>query len=193
MEQFVGMLLRHEVREVADVRSSPYSRHTPQFNREILEQALRQAGIGYVFLGRELGARPDAPDCYQDGHVEFQRLRAAPRFEEGLRTVLDRGKTGRVALLCAEKDPVCCHRMILVSRALRSRVALVGHILADGSLETNEDAERRLVRLVGVERSLFEPDVTDAELVERAYDLQGQEIAYRQQTPEDAAVSTDLG
>src|SRR5439155_24000994 len=57
-EGLLGLLRAAGVTAVADVRSSPYSRRLPQFNRAALEASLRAAGIAYVFLGAELGGRP---------------------------------------------------------------------------------------------------------------------------------------
>ncbi len=176
VERLIELLRLHGIGAVGDVRSSPFSRYNPQFNREPLRHALREAAIEYVFLGGELGARPRERSCYVDGTVQFDRVARLPSFRRGLQR-LDAGMEAyRVALLCAEKDPIGCHRMILVCRALRAGGVTIGHILEDGMLERNEDAELRLMRALGVaENDLFS---SADEQVERAYDLQASRIAY---------------
>jgi uncharacterized protein (DUF488 family) len=174
-DHFVGLLTRHAVDVVADVRSVPYSRRHPQFNRNSLELGLRAAGIRYVFLGKELGARSDNPACYVDGKVKYSRLAREPRFLSGLERVR-RGIDGfRVALMCAERDPLMCHRTILVCRELKAPDLEIEHILADGTLEDHAASEQRLASMMNVRPDLFqiEPDCID-----EAYDRQADRIAY---------------
>lgn len=176
IEAFLALLTRHHVTAIADVRSTPYSRRNPQFNRESLARTLAEHGIAYVFLGAELGARSADPSCYVDGQARYDRIAATPLFHEGLRR-LERGmQAHRVALMCAEADPITCHRTILVCRSLRACGIEIAHILADGGLEPQADAEARLVSLTHAgQAGLF--DAGDP--VERAYDLQADRIAYR--------------
>ena len=88
-------------------------------------------------------------------------------------------KRYQIALMCAEKQPLDCHRAILICRHLRNEAIAIRHILADGQIEDHRAAERRLLRLTGEERTLFEPDITDEELIRRAYETRGRQIAYR--------------
>jgi len=178
MERLTELLREHTIGAVADVRSSPYSRHASHFNREQLRASLRRAGIEYVFLGAELGARPRDSQCYVNGKVQFDRVAKSGAFRRGLQRLRQGMDTYRVTLLCAEKDPLGCHRMILVCRALRSSGVRIRHILENGELETNGAAEQRLMRTLRVpESDLFmSPD----ELIERAYDLQASRIAYEE-------------
>lgn len=147
---FVDLLRRNEVTAVADVRSAPYSRFNPQFNREALEAELKERGIRYVFLGRELGARSDDPSCYEKGRVQYARLARTALFHSGIERVLRGANEYRVALLCAEKEPVECHRTLLVARALDDLGVEVRHILADGRTETHGGAMDRLLDLAGL-------------------------------------------
>lgn len=175
-EVFTALLREHGVTAVCDVRSSPYSRFNPQFNRETLSATLWEAGVAYVFMGRELGARRDDPACYVGGRVSYGLVAMTPLFQGGLRRVRRGLGRYRVALMCAEQDPLTCHRAVLVTRALRAPGVAVLHICADGLLEKNVDAEKRLLKLVGLpDETLF---ATRAELIEQAYDLQAQKIAY---------------
>lgn len=176
LERFLSLLQRHQISAVADVRSAPYSRHNPQFNRESLRDALKQQSISYVFLGKELGARSEDECCYVHNKVSYQRLAATESFREGIRRVLEGARTYRVALMCAEKDPLDCHRTILVGRELVREGAKVTHILSSGALESHDAAMSRLVDQLGIgDEDMFRPREAVMEL---AYDRQGQLIAY---------------
>lgn len=175
-ETFLQLLLQHRVDAVADVRSMPYSRFNPQFNREALQTGLKASGLYYVFLGEELGARRSEPDCYVDGKARYELIAKAPRFQEGLSRVREGAAKYRIALLCAEKDPLTCHRTILVCRHLRDAGITISHILEDGRLESREDAEQRLLSIAGKPGpDLF---ISVIERIEDAYDVQGERIAY---------------
>ncbi len=113
-EKFIELLKRHEITAVCDVRSSPYSQFTPQFNRETIQSELKKHGIAYVYLGKELGPRSDDPGCYENGKVQYDRLAKTDLFHEGIRRAKEGMKSYRIALMCAEKDPIMCHRTILV-------------------------------------------------------------------------------
>lgn len=184
-EAFIDLLRRHAVTAVADVRSQPYSRFLPHFNRDQLKAGLRGAGIGYVFLGRELGARPDDPSCYVDGVARYERIAATLPFREGIARLLQGWRTARIALLCAEKDPLACHRTILVCRHLRRPGLAIRHILGDGTLESHEEAEQRLIRLHGLHQASFLEPRTPAETLEEAYDRQAARIAYSRSEQHD--------
>lgn len=179
-EKFLELLRQHHIEAVADVRSSPYSRRNPQFNRETLQVTLRQQGISYVFLGEELGARRSEPECYVNGRADYALIARTPAFLRGLDRLVQDAAKMRLAILCAEKDPLDCHRCILVSPRLKERGIHVQHIHGDGTLECQEEAERRLAqRFNRAERELFgAPD----ELVAEAYRLQGEKIAYEEDT-----------
>lgn len=175
IEHFLQLLAQHQVEAVCDVRSVPYSRHNPQFNREPLKAALRAAGIAYVFLGKELGARSENPACYISGKVQYNYLSDEPQFKEGLKRVRTGMETLRVTLMCAERDPLICHRTILVCRELRSPDLSIHHILADGRIETNEAAEQRLMSIASVRPDML---THEQDCIEQAYDVQASQIAY---------------
>ena len=156
LAKFVALLKQHSIQAVADVRSSPYSQYNPQFNREPLQRALQEQGISYVFLGEELGARRSERECYLNGRADYEMISHTPAFKRGIERVVQGAAKMRVALLCAEKDPVECHRCILVSPHLRQRGVAVFHILTDGTVESHEQTEKRLLRLFELpERELF--------------------------------------
>ena len=175
IDRFVEILRRHGVEAVADVRSHPYSRFAPQFRREPLRAALEGASIAYLFLGAELGARTDDPECWCEGVVDYDRLARRPPFQAGLDRVEKEAGDRSIALLCMERDPLTCHRCILVGRHLSRRGVALRHILFDGSVEEGPDAESRLMRETGT----IQGDVLDPDPVARAYAIRGRQIAYR--------------
>jgi len=184
-ERFVDLLRMHEITAVCDVRSDPYSKFNPQFNRETLQTELKRYGIAYVFLGKELGPRSDAPDCYVKGKVDYNRLSQTGLFQEGLGRVRQGMKSYRIALMCSEKDPIMCHRTILVCRHLRVKGMRIRHILDDGSIEENDLAIKRLMELLKLqERDLFH---SPEEMIERAYDVQGDRIAFVKKDGDDSS------
>lgn len=176
IEKFVELLRMNGITAVADVRSSPFSGHNPQFNREALVNALREAGISYVFVGKELGARSDDPACYENGRVRFSRLARTSAFRSGVDRVLNGTRQYQIALMCAEKEPLDCHRTVLVARALEREGAVIKHILADGRLEDQKDTMSRLLDMVGLPREdMFR---SREELVADACELRERKIAY---------------
>ncbi len=184
-EAFLALLRQHGIEAVADVRSSPFSRFNPQFNREVMEQWLKSAGIQYVFLGREMGARSEDRSCYLDGRVQYARLAQTPLFRSGIERVMQGAARYRIALMCAEKEPLECHRALLVAHALAGRGVPVLHIHTDGHLETHEASMERLLSKTGVpDGDFFE---SREELVARALARQEESVAY---VDEEAAAPT---
>lgn len=174
--RFVALLKGHDITAVCDVRSAPYSRINPQFNREELKRVLRESGIAYVFLGKELGARSDDPSCYDQGRVQYGRLARTGLFQRGLERIQEGMRKYRIALMCAEKEPLDCHRTILVARYLVPLHIDVQHIHADGTLEGHGDALGRLVEAFGLrEGDMFR---SQEDQIADAYLLQEQRIAY---------------
>lgn len=178
--RFIDLLESHGVTAIADVRSMPYSRFNPQYNREDIKADLKEAGIGYVFLGKELGARRDEPECYVNGKARYDLIAKTKAFREGLARIKGGTANYRIALMCAERDPITCHRTILVARHLKTLGLTISHILEDGSLESTESIERRLLSSIKMNGG----DLLDTEkrAIEQAYDIQGDRIAYTKTT-----------
>lgn len=143
----VSLLQKHHVTAVADVRSAPYSRMNPQYNREALASALKLEGVQYVFLGKELGARSDDPACFEGGKVRYERIAKTKAFQAGIERVITGSGQHCIAMMCAEKDPLDCHRCVLVAHELVARGCKVSHILSDGRAEPHEDTMLRLLKL----------------------------------------------
>jgi uncharacterized protein (DUF488 family) len=182
LEVFLSLLAQHCVQTLADVRSRPASFRFPQFNREPLEAGLSLAGIRYEFLGESLGGRPADPRVYrEDGFVDYAARRRAPDFAEGIERALALSQTSFTALMCAEEDPLQCHRFLMICPALLGRGVVPAHIRRGGILESQRDAEDRLLELHGrtafATGSLFVSERDSA--IEEALQLQAKEFAYR--------------
>ena len=153
-DRFIALLKNAGVTAVADVRSVPFSRWCPWFSSKALATRLAAEDLAYVALGDELGGRPRDPKLYCDGIADYEAMAERPEFRAGLDRVIDEARRHRVCLLCSEREPLDCHRCLLVGRALAERGLTPGHIRADGSLEPHAVSEQRLLALAG-EADLF--------------------------------------
>jgi uncharacterized protein (DUF488 family) len=147
LEAFLSTLRASGVTAVADVRSSPFSRRVPHFNREELEVSLKDCGIEYRFLGKELGGRPRTSDLYCEGVADYEKMALEPAFHNGLNRVIKGANEHVVALMYSEHNPLDCHRCLLVSRALANRHVPVAHILGNGRITEQRDIEEALLNL----------------------------------------------
>jgi len=173
---FRDLLRRAGVTAVADVRTSPYSRHFPQFTAGALKAALARDGIAYSFVGKELGGRPGDGRYYRDGVADYERMATAPEFASGLDRLLEGARKYRLALMCSEQEPLDCHRCLLVARALAGRGVALGHILPDGRIEPHAETEERLLLLTGrAEEDLF---ASREERLAAAYRQRGRKAAF---------------
>lgn len=179
---FVDLLRRQDISAVADLRSHPYSRHVPQYGKEELAALLKASGISYVFLGRELGARSNDDAVFAGDRVDFDKLATTDLFRAGLERIRGGAARHRIALVCAEQDPLHCHRAILVARHLLSPTLDVRHIHRDGHAESHAALERRLLDHHGLAGGdLFTP--LDDQLDE-AYSRHGVQMAWRRPVEE---------
>ena len=183
IRNFIALLKRHKINMVVDVRSVPYSRYCPQFDKNVVSAALQAVNIQYMFLGRELGARPNDTTCYEDGCVNFEFITRRKKFKDGLQRLLTGIGKYCIVLMCTEKEPLECHRTILICRNLKEHKLCIKHILEDGKIEDHEDTERRLVKMLKIEPTLFEPEKMHSDLIEQAYDQQAQNISHRSEEP----------
>jgi uncharacterized protein (DUF488 family) len=178
IDDLVALLRQHTITALCDVRSTPYSRRHPQFNREPLKKALQAHDIEYVFLGEEGGARPKDRSCYVSGKAVHRKIAASAVFQKGLERIRLCMQQNRVlALMCAEKDPMACHRSILICRNLRSTGIDIQHIIDHETTEAQVDLEKRLIAHLKLHPDLFD-DVDPGALTELAYELQSDRIAY---------------
>lgn len=185
LEAFVNLLQRHGVTAVADVRSVPYSRFNPQFNREPLADKLTSHGMAYVFLGLELGGRSDDPACYTNGRISYDRLSATCLFQQGLDRVAHGAASHCIVLMCAEREPLECHRSLLLAPALDVRGLSVVHIGPESRTEFHAETMQRLLAIHHMqdtsERQQLFPR-SRAERITEAIARQAQRIAHRKET-----------
>ena len=182
IDAFIALLRRHGVTAVADVRAAPYSRFNRQFNREPLAADLVARGVAYVFLGEELGGRSENPACYDDGRISYKLLAGLPSFRDGVDRVVRGATSHRIALMCAEKEPLECHRCLLVAPALEARGVSVSHIRPDGGLELHADTMCRLVAMHDMDDAIEDRRLfprSRAERIVEAVDRQAHRFAYR--------------
>ena len=178
LEFFLGLLRKHEISAVADVRAAPYSRYCPHFSKDELARGLVEAGVKYVFLGQELGGRSDDPSCYENGRIRYSLLALRPGFRAGIERLKKGALDHRIAIMCAEKEPLECHRTILVSPVLEVEGLSVKHIHADGRLESHGKAMDRLIDIVGLPHDDFFR--SREEIVSEALRRQEERVAYSQ-------------
>ena len=175
-EHFLSLLRTSGITAVADVRTTPFSRHFPHFNEAALRSELKLDGISYVFLGKELGGRPSGQNFYCDGVADYEKMAKTEIFASGINRVIEGAKKFRVALMCSEHDPLDCHRCLLVGRALsREGISLV-HILGDRSSVSHEAVEEKLLDLAG--RSSDDLLMTASERLSAAYRDRSLKVAY---------------
>ncbi len=175
-DRFMALLTSAGVTAVADVRSVPFSRWCPWFSGKALAQRLAGEGIAYLALGDSLGGRPRDPKLYRNGVADYEAMAARPEFVAGLERVVDEIARHRVCLLCAEREPLDCHRCLLVGRALTERGLTLGHIRSDGTIEPHAATEDRLLALAGDETDLFRDR---AERLAHAYRNRAHAVAAR--------------
>lgn len=177
-DTFLRLLRKHSINAIADVRSSPFSRRYPHFNRSILKDELRADNIAYAFLGDELGGRPKESQFFCEGVADYEKMALVPDFSKGIERVLDGASRYRIALMCSEHNPLDCHRCLLVGRALKERGASVAHILSNGSLRTHDQVEDDLRAIAGQNQSQTDMLSTADERLASAYRYQARRVAY---------------
>jgi len=181
LQHFVQMLQKHSIQVIADVRSSPHSGRSPHFSRDPLKRHLKSCGIQYVFLGDELGARRTEVQAYEGRIASYERIAELPVFKAGLERLISGAQNYRVCLMCAEKDPLQCHRTILVCRHLRTQLDdRIFHILPTAEVETHGDAETRLIAEEGLDSRQTDAFNAPGDVLARAYQKRGLAIAYQQ-------------
>jgi uncharacterized protein (DUF488 family) len=177
--EFIALLKKYNINALCDVRSMPFSRFNPSFNKDRLENELKISGIKYVFLGAELGGRPDDLEVYVDGKVNYELVAKTEKFKYGLKRINDALIFNyRPALMCAEKDPIICHRTMLITKQFKSNGVLIKHIIDKNKIETNAEFENRLVKFLNINPNLFDGNNFNI-YSEMAYEVQGNKIAFK--------------
>lgn len=186
-DNFVKILQGFSIDVVVDVRSAPYSKYCPQFNKETIEQVLKSSGIKYLFLGKELGARPTDRSCYVDAIVSFEELKLSECFQQGISRLLNGMEKHNVAIMCSEKEPINCHRAILISRVLTENGISVKHILSETESLDQKDLEAMLLKKFKIEKTMFDTASSRQSDIEEAYRKQENLICYKE-TVQDGVI-----
>lgn len=184
---FISLLRMNRINCIVDVRSTPYSKFTPQFNKEDLKKVLNLNGIVYIHMGEEFGARRDNMELYtKDGCLDFEKTRKDGVFLNGVDRVTQGYNKGfKIALMCTEKDPFDCHRCIMVGKGLKDHGFEVKHILPNNSIINQNQIEQRLLNTYYKERNqitfetLMSNEPTEQEMIEAAYRKRNKEIGYQ--------------
>jgi uncharacterized protein (DUF488 family) len=176
-DRFIGLLRAAGVNAVADVRSTPASRRFPWFSGGNLAARLQQEGMFYFAFGDALGGRPRDPKLYRDGIADYEAMARREEFRAGIDRLLEAAARHRICLMCAEREPLDCHRCLLVARALAARGRVVGHILHDGTIEPHAVTEQRLLSEIGADADLFTTGQNDR--LAAAYCRRVRAVAYR--------------
>ncbi|MCO5191552.1 MAG: DUF488 domain-containing protein [Anaerolineae bacterium] len=153
IDDLIAVLHQHDIAYLIDVRSAPYSRYKPEFSKNELDTTLRAVGIRYLFLGRSLGGRPDDPDCYSDGKVDYDKVKHAHFFQQGIgriQTAFEQQQ--RVVLMCSEGKPETCHRSKLIGAVLDDLGIPVAHIDENDEIQSQQAI---IDRVTGGQMTLF--------------------------------------
>jgi uncharacterized protein (DUF488 family) len=154
-QAIVELLCKYQIKELVDVRSAPYSKYVPQFNREVFKNLLEKAGIHYAFAGEYLGGRPDDETCYKNQEVppdgtgrakflklvDYDEVARRPWYLKGIARLIDIARTERTVIMCSEEDPKLCHRSHLIAQTLVRRGIVVKHIRREANHDAREELE----------------------------------------------------
>ena len=183
-ERFIGLLRHAGANAIADVRSTPFSRRFPWFSGKNLAATLAQHGMAYLAYGEALGGRPRDAALYRDGVADYEAMARQRDFQIALDRLTAEGTQRRVCLMCAEREPLDCHRCLLVARSLAERGLAIGHILHDGTVEPHAATEARLLALDAKDSGLFAAG--QSKRLAAAYRRRAQAVAYRRKPPAPA-------
>lgn len=189
IESFISTLKKYNINSLIDVRSNPHSKIYLDYNKEVLKKVLSKNKIYYKNYVREFGARQLDTQYYTNGYLNFTLFTQSEQFREGIKKILDSIPLGySFVLMCSEKDPIFCHRNIMVAREFYKNGVEIKNILSDGSILTQQEIEKRLVDMYFPNRnqlSFFETPLSWNEMVRQAYKFQNEKIGYRPNAEED--------
>lgn len=184
LDYFISLLKSHKINYVLDVRSQPYSRFAMEYNKESIQGTLEKSNIKYAFMGESFGARQMDRSLYsQKGYLDFEKVACGIKFRRAFDNVVKGVEQGnKIAFMCTEKDPIECHRAILVTNAFYNEGFMVEHIMPDNSIQTQQEVNRRLLDMYYPTRnqlSLFETNnLTEEQYLVEAYKKQNEKIGY---------------
>lgn len=190
IEQFISILNRYEIKCVIDVRSNPISNHYIEYNKEILEKTLAKSDILYRNYAVQFGARQENQRYFTDGYLDFTKFVKSDMFLDGVKKInAGINQNYSFVLMCAEKDPITCHRCIMIGRTFYEDGYKVNNILSNGSIELQSQSEQRLLNYYFPNRnqiSLFDDGLNEKEMIAISYQLRNKEIGYRLSEKESA-------
>lgn len=188
IEDFVELLKQNQINTIVDVRSTPYSKFAPQYNRETLKKYLKQNSICYIFMGDLLGARhEDKTLLFDDGKVDFKKVQETKNFQDGvmrLQKGIEKGYS--ISLMCSEKEAFDCHRFGLISEFLSKKSIEINHIYPD-KVVLQQELEQKLLKKYEKQIpkiDLFNQNIDSQEQLKEAYKLRNKDIAYNALTQE---------
>lgn len=184
-EEFLKLLKQYNITYLLDVRSTPFSQYTSQFNKDVISEFLQANGIKYCHMGKFFGARPEDKTLYtKDNYLDFEKMRDSDLFKKGLDNVMRGLADGNnIVLMCTEKDPMDCHRAIMVARGFELQGVDVNHILPDGKLQNQKELDNRLLDKYFADRHQISfvsniSEIPEEELIIDAYRKRNTEIGY---------------
>lgn len=187
-EEMLKELFKRNINALIDVRSSPFSERYPDYNRVELAEFLKSNGVIYRNYSAEFGARQDDPEYYtSDGYLDFNKFATSKRFNDGINKIISSAQQHyKFVLMCAEKDPITCHRTILVAKAFYERGCHIIHILPNGKEKSQKDIEQELLDKYFPRRDQISFDdmncvTSEEEYIAKAYTEQAKKIAYRKE------------
>lgn len=183
IEDFIKVLKEHNINSLIDVRSTPFSKFHTDYNKPLLCKVLHEKGIVYRNYNKEFGARQDNKIYYPNGYLDFSMFTKSNVFIEGMQKIIKAIPLGyNFVLMCSEKDPITCHRAIMISKAFYDNGVSINHILSDGQIITQSDIEARLLDMYYPDRdqlSLFAEQLSVEEMIKNCYRSQNEKIGYR--------------
>lgn len=176
ISDFINLLLSNKIELVVDVRSAPYSKLYPHFNRNFLEESLIINSIKYIFLGDSVGGRSNNLEDFSKGRVVYKKIAEKKEYISSINTIIQNSSKYKIVLMCSEKEPLECHRTLLISRSIETHTVKILHIHRDGQIESQGEAIQRLLKIWKLDSpNLFGED---AERINEAFTKQESKYAY---------------
>lgn len=182
INEFIAVIKHYGINCVIDVRSSPFSNYYIDFNKDVLKNTLKKQNILYRNYALEFGARQSNLVFYSNDIVDFDKYIQSEQFLNGVFKIkkgIEMGYT--FVLMCAEKDPINCHRSIMLGKGFSNNNFTVKHIISKTELESQKDIEERLLNLYYKDRfqiTFFNEELSEEKLIVEAYKKQNIAIGY---------------
>lgn len=188
IEEFILTLKKHKINSVIDVRSMPYSKIYSDYNEGNIKDTLKKYGMYYRNYKKEFGARQENELYYPHGYLDFSLFTKSEAFKEGMNRIISAIPLGyNFVLMCSEKNPIECHRCIMVAKAFYDNGLDVNNILSTGDFISQSEIEKQLVDIYYPNRdqlSLFDDQLSWDEMVKNSYSYQNEKIGYRKEDEE---------